>query len=259
MKTALLVVSFGTTHLDTLEKTIVQTENELRGAFPELPFYRAFTSQIVCARLQSKYGMEVRSVETALERIAADGYEQVLLQPTLLIPGEEADRLAASVHSSAGKLKIAMGKPLLGEESDMDALIPILKEAYPVPADTALLLMGHGTDHGANSLYEQFNQKLRQDTGCVMRICTLEGIPTFADAVQELSTLPQRKVTLAPLLFVAGEHAKNDMAGEEPDSLCSLLKASGFTVSPVFQGLGQIAAIRKLFVERAKAAAVDLE
>lgn len=259
MKTALLVVSFGTTHLDTLEQTIVQTENDLRNAFPELPFYRAFTSKIVRSRLQSKFGIEIDSVETALARIAADGYEQVLLQPTLLIPGEEADRLAASVQASAGKLKIAMGKPLLKDEADMDALIPILKEAYPVSSDTALLLMGHGTYHGANSLYERFNQKMRQDTGCVMRICTVEGIPTFADAAQELSVLPQRKVTLAPLLFVAGEHAKNDMAGEDPDSLCSLLKASGFTVTPVLQGLGQLAAIRRLFVERAKAAADALE
>ena len=197
--------------------------------------------------------MEIHSVETALERIAADGYEQVLLQPTLLIPGEEADRLASSVQRSAGKLKIAMGKPLLNEEADMDVLIPILKEAYPVSSDTVLLLMGHGTDHGANRLYERFNQKMRQDAGCVMRICTMEGTPTFADAVEELSALPQRKVTLAPLLFVAGEHVKNDMAGEKPDSLCSILKASGFTATPVLQGLGQLEAIRRLFVERAKA------
>lgn len=259
MKTALLVVSFGTTHLDALEQTIAQTEKELRLAFPDFPFYRAFTSKMVRTRLKSMYGMEIDSVEAALARIAADGCEQVLLQPTLVIPGKEADEIAASVQCCAGKLNIAMGKPLLHDESDMEDLIAILKEAYPVSQDTALLLMGHGSDHGASKLYEQFNQKMRQDREMVMRLCTMKGSPSFADGVAELSSLPQRKVILAPLLLVAGAHVKKDMAGQEPDSLCRMLAASGFTVTPVLQGLGRLEAIRQGFVERAKAAARSLE
>lgn len=259
MKTALLVVSFGTTHLVALEETIAQTEKALCRAFPDFPFYRAFASRVVRTRLKSMYGMEIDGVEAALARIASDGYEQVLLQPTLVIPGKEADEIAAVVQSWAGKLNIAMGKPLLNEESDMEDLISILKEAYPVSQDAALLLMGHGSDHGASRLYEQFNQKMRQSRDFFMRVCTMKGSPSFADGVAELSSLPHRNVTLAPLLFVAGEHVKKDMAGEQPDSLCRMLTASGFMVTPVLQGLGQLEAIRQRFVERAKAAARSLK
>lgn len=251
MKTALLVVSFGTTHLDTFQETIVKTENVLKDAFPSLPFYRAFTSRIVRARLDSKYGMKVDDVETALARIAGDGFTHVLIQPTLLIPGEEFDRLNASIRAAAGDLTVAVGNPLICNEQDMERMIAILKEAYPIGEDSALLLMGHGTYHSANNLYEIMNSKMQNTS---MRICTVEGSPTFDDGVEEMRSLGVQNVTLAPMLFVAGDHAKNDMAGDEPDSLRSLLEEAGFRVTPILQGLGQIDHVRQLYVEQAEKA-----
>ena len=119
--------------------------------------------------------------------------------------------------------------------------------------DTILLLMGHGTEHAANDIYIRLAQKMRK---LPMRLCTVEGTPSFDDAIEELTAQPQRKVQLAPMLFVAGDHAKNDMAGDEPDSLRSMLKAKVYAVSCAIQGLGELADIRNMYVEKAREAFV---
>lgn len=254
MKTALLVVSFGTTHLDTIEKTIVPTEEALRQAFPDYPFYRAFTSKIVRSILDKRYGWKLDDVPTALQRIQQDGFQRVLIQPTLIIPGEENRRMLQDIQTSAGSLQVALGKALMCDESDMEQMIPILLQAYATEPDCGVMMMGHGTDHSANELYEILNRKMSRVSQRVIRVCTVEGTPTFDDAVEMLKAHWMKKVTLAPLLFVAGDHAKHDMAGSEPDSLKSLLEAAGMEVRPVIQGLGELEQIRALYVNRARKA-----
>lgn len=256
MNTGLLVVSFGTTHLDTLEKTIAPTEDALRAAVPGAKCYRAFTSSIVRKRLLSKYAIHVDSVEEAVKRIIADGARTLLVQPTLLIPGEEYDKLCRQIAAAAGDMEVKMGKCLMTNDADLDAMIDLLHRAYPTEDDTVLLLMGHGTDHSANDLYLRLAEKMRARKDFTMRLCTVEGKPDFDDAVEELLSLPQRKVTLAPMLFVAGDHAKNDMAGEEPDSLHCLLEAKGFQVHCRIQGLGELEEVRQHYVKNLLQASV---
>ena len=253
MKTALLVVSFGTTHLDTMKKTIAATENALSAAFPDNPVYRAFTSGVVRKRLKAKFGMQVDSMDEAMARIRTAGYDRVVVQPTLLIPGAEYDKLCTAMEASANGMQITIGKPLLCSEEDMDAMILLLQKAYPIEDDTILLLMGHGTEHSANDIYIRLADKMKHTS---MRLCTVEGNPSFADVMEELSALPQKKILLAPMLFVAGDHAKNDMAGEEPDSLCSMLEAKGYAVSCAIQGLGELADIRNMYAQKAREAIV---
>lgn len=251
MKTALLVVSFGTTHLDTLEKNIARTEDAFRAAFPDFPLYRAFTSGIVRKRLKQNAGLSVDSMEEALSRISQDGFYRVLVQPTLLIPGEEYDKLCNAIRAAAPGLEVRIGEPLLCRDADMDAMIDLLEKAYALPQDTILLLMGHGTAHSANAIYHRLAERMEPHP---MRLCTVEGTPTFGDAVAALTAMPQKKVHLAPLMFVAGDHAKNDMAGPEPDSLRSMLEVQGFTVSWSIQGIGELEDVQKLYIEKAKAA-----
>ena len=253
MKTALLVVSFGTTHLDTMKKTIVATENALAVAFPDITVFRAFTSGVVRKRLKARFDMQVDGIEEAMARIYAADYDRVVVQPTLLIPGAEYDKLCAAIEASAKGMQIAIGKPLLCCQEDMDAMIQLLQKAYPIEDDTILLLMGHGTEHSANNIYIRLADKMKHTS---MRLCTVEGTPSFDDVMEELSTLLQKKILLAPMLFVAGDHAKNDMAGDEPDSLRSMLKAKGYAVSCAIQGLGELADIRNMYVEKAREAFV---
>lgn len=257
MKTAIMVVSFGTTHLDTLEKTILAVEEDLMAAFPSAHFYRAFTSKIVRSRLKSKYDMTVDSVEEALERMKSDGVERVVVQPTLLIPGEEYDRLRSKVLLNAGDMEIAMSQPLLWDDKDLKSMMKILQQAYPVAEDTVLLAMGHGTEHESNCLYVRLAELMKKQGGS-LAVCTVEGKPDFEDAIKLLKGQEKRKVHLVPMLLVAGDHSKNDMAGEEPDSLRGQLEQEEFEVSWTLQGLGEISAVRELYVRRAKAACETL-
>lgn len=251
MKTALLIVSFGTTHPDTLKECIVKTEECISAAFPSYPMYRAFTSRIVRSRLESRYGIVVDDVETALAKIAADGFTHVLVQPTLLIPGEENDRLLASLRAAANGLQLAVGAPLLSDDRDLDRIIDILQKVYPTDRDTVLLLMGHGTEHRGNEVYRRLIQKMKARTDVTMRLCTVDSSPSFTEIVGELTELGCKRVRLAPLLFVAGDHAKNDMSGDDPESLRSRLTAAGISTECILQGLGQHPEVRQLYIQKA--------
>ena len=253
MKLGILAVSFCTTHMETLEKTIQAAETDLAAAFPSVRVYRAFTSGMVRNRLKSKSGLNVDSVPEALERMRADGVSHAIVQTTLLIPGEEFDLLRRDVLAHAGPVKTVLGLPLLWDDGDFDAVIDILERAYPVQSDEVLLLMGHGTSHGANNLYLRLAQRMEAQ-GEQMILCTVEGSPTFEDALKTLRTQSRREIRLAPLLLVAGDHAKNDMAGDSPDSLRHRLEREGFRVSCHVQGLGELPAVRQRLVSRARAA-----
>lgn len=106
--------------------------------------------------------------------------------------------MCASVKQAAEELRFSVGHPLLCDSSDLDKITAILRESYPTETDTILLAMGHGTEHDANHLYEQLAENFRTQKGFPMRLCTVESTPTFADAIQELKALPQRKVLLIP-------------------------------------------------------------
>ena len=258
MRTAVLAVSFGTTHLDALRADIVPVEEALADAFPGCPVYRAFTSGVVRRRLRERQNMHVDSVEEALARIRSDGMGRVVVQPTLLLPGEEYDGLCAALPAADG-LEVRAGRPLLYGEDDLDGVIAALRQAYPVGEDTALLLMGHGTAHAANALYEAMARRLRALPGAAVRLCTVEGVPTFEDAAAELAALGRPRALLVPLLLAAGDHAKNDMAGPAPGSLRARLEAAGLRTACVLGGLGRLDGIRALYVRRALQAAGGLD
>lgn len=254
MKNAIVIVSFGTTHLDTLEKTICAVERDIQAVFPETPCFRAFTSPTVRKRLAAKYGMRIDSVPEALEKLEQHGFTHVTVQPTLLLPGEEYDRLCRNLQDAAGKITVSIGLPLLWDDNDIQSMAQILKSAYPIPEDTILLAMGHGTSHEADSIYF----RLRKEMNAMgMELCTVEGGIDFEAAVTNLLDQPKRKVHLVPLLLVAGDHSKNDMAGDEPDSLKSRLSAAGFNVTYSLTGLGEIPAVRQVYCRRAKAVIAD--
>lgn len=247
MKKAILIVSFGTTHLDTLEKNIGAVERDIQVVCPDIPCFRAFSSPTVRKRLAERHGLQTDSVETALKKLERSGYTDVLVQPTLLLPGEEYDRLCRGAAEAAGSMKISFGQPLLWEDAAIQEMARILQQAYPVPEDTVLLAMGHGTAHAADNVYS----RLREEMNALgMELCTVEGRIDFDAAVSGLLAQPKRKVHLVPLLLVAGDHSKNDMAGETPDSLRSRLSEAGFTVTYSLTGLGELPAVRRIYCRR---------
>jgi len=231
-----------------MENCIAATERAIGNVFPECPVYRAFLSNVVRKRLLTKYQLAIDTVEEALERILQDGYQKVVVQPTLILGGIEYDLLVGKLQAEK-RLQIVTGRALLETEEDCQVLADVIMEENPLKEQETLMLMGHGTDHAANEVYLKL-QDIFAERNYSCFIGTVEGIPSFEDAVEKLVAGQASKAKLLPLMFVAGDHAKNDMAGEE-DSLYSMVRDAGVAAEVIIRGLGESERIRKIYGERA--------
>ncbi|WP_297208772.1 sirohydrochlorin cobaltochelatase [uncultured Flavonifractor sp.] len=251
---ALLAVSFGTSHADTLEKTIAAIEADLAAAFPERTLRRAFTSGMILRRWRRERGVELDDVPTALEKLAEEGYTDVLLQPTHVMNGEEYHKLSAQAEKFRRRfIRMAVGVPLLTAAEDYLELGRALLEVLPPrAAERVVVYMGHGSEHQANSAYALMEYAFHDLGRTDILVGTVEGYPDFAAVLRRLAERPQAKeVELRPLMTVAGDHAKNDLAGEEENSWKHVLESMGYGVTCVLTGLGEYSQVRALFVKHA--------
>lgn len=253
---AILVVSFGTSYNDSREATIGAIENAIAEAFPEYEVRRAFTSQIIIDKLKERDGLEIDNVEEALDRAVADGIKTLVVQPTHLMNGFEYTDLETALKDYEGKFeKVVLAQPLLTSDADFDAVISAITE-HTVSYDdgeTAICFMGHGTEADSNAVYAKLQEKITAAGFENYFIGTVEAEPSLEDvlaAVKEKGNY--KKVILEPLMVVAGDHANNDMAGDEEDSWKSTFEAEGFEVECLLEGLGQNEAIQKIYVEHTK-------
>ena len=275
----LLVVSFGTSFNDSRAMDIGGVEAALAAAFPEWSVRRAFTAQIIVNHVAARDDEWIDNVDQALARAAANGVRELVVQPTHLMHGAEYDELTAALDKAAGLFeRVAVAEPLLGPvgrdasavNEDKAAVAAAVTEAAvreagyesqaAAEADgTAFVFLGHGTSHTAKVSYSQMQRQM-EALGCGnVFIGTVEGEPedTACEAVLEkVRQAGYKKVVLRPLMVVAGDHANNDMAGEEEDSWLSRFEASGAFESVACQiaGLGRIPAVQELYVQHTRAA-----
>lgn len=259
MKKAILVVSFGTSYEKTRKLTIEKIEGMITERYKDYEVRRAFTAHGVIRTLKNKYGIEVDTPEQAMEKLKEEGVNQVILQPLHLIPGEEYDYIKNVVQAFQKQNcfeSIKLGRPLLhfkGEGNipdDYDIMAKALMTQLPKELDDneAVVLMGHGSHHPANAVYSCL-QKVLEDCGCKNTfIGTIDGYPTLEYVINALKKKNIQKVTLMPLLLVAGDHAINDMAGEEEDSWKSILESEGFKVNIYLHGLGENPEIQNIYI-----------
>lgn len=256
-KKALLAVSFGTSFPDTLQKTIAAIECDLATAMPERTLRRAFTSGIIIRKLKSRDGVAIDDVPTALARLKSEGFTDVVIQPTHMMNGDEYDKLCTQAGPYAdGFERLIIGRPLLSAVEDYKAVAEaVLAELPDKREDTALVFMGHGTEHHANAAYAQLEYVLRDLGRRDVLIGTVEGYPGLEEVLRRLGEQPNvRRIILYPLMVVAGDHARNDLAGEGEDSWLSRLTALGYEVGSHLRGLGEYPGIRTLFTAHARAA-----
>lgn len=248
MKKAILAVSFGTTYPDTLEQTIAATERALAAAYPDWEVRRAFTSGMIIQKLQRRDGLKIDNVAQAMDRLEAEGFTHVAVQSTHVMHGEEYEKMLSQLEPHRLRMRLSVGAPLLHAEADYAAVADALLDWLPpLEQDEALVFMGHGTAHFANAAYAQMEHVLRARNDRIY-FATVEGYPTLESVRQRLAHWPEiQKLLLTPFMLVAGDHARNDMAGDE-DSWKTELEAAGYPVRCVLQGLGQCPAIRALFV-----------
>ena len=255
MKKAILVVSFGTSYLDTLEKTIEKAEKQIRDNFSEYDIYRAFTSHKIIKKLKEKYEIFIDTPEEMLEKLYEYGYGEVIMQPLHMIPGEEFMYIKKIGDFFKEKFEILkVGRPIFyyqGIEElpqDYSLFIEATKELYE--ENNAVVLMGHGTAHPANSVYGCL-QAVFEDEGYEnVFVTTVEGYPNFENVIKRLRRRNISEVTIAPLMVVAGDHARNDMASDEDESLKSMLEAEGIKVNVHMKGLGESEKFNQLYINR---------
>ena len=249
MGKGILVVSFGTSHIDTMEKTITVIEQDIARQFPEWSVYRAFTSRMIVRKLKRTENMEIDTVEEALRRMVADGISEVIVQPTHIINGIENDRMMEDLmeHMSLFR-KIRVGKPLLSSVDDYKKAIHAVMSEVGLETGEMLVLMGHGTDHHANAAYPTLEYTFHALGYNQVLVGTVESFPELKNVMAKLEIAEKKKIALMPFMLVAGDHAKNDMAGEE-DSWKTELEDAGYAVRVILKGLGEFEGIRKIFLE----------
>ena len=186
MKKAILAVSFGTSYPDTLRKTIAATEQALAEAFPDWEVRRAFTSGMIIRKLKERDGVEIENVHQAMHRLEEEGYTHVAVQSTHVMHGEEYEKMLSQLEPYRLRMKISVGMPLLHSEEDYHSVAKALLNWLPtLDADEALVLMGHGTTHFANSAYAQMEHMLQASCDRVY-LATVEGYPTLDSVERQL-------------------------------------------------------------------------
>lgn len=257
-KQAILVVSFGTSYNDSRDVTIGAVENAIAKAYPDYEVRRAFTSQIIIDKLKDRDGLEIDNVTQALDRAVSDGVKTLVVQPTHLMDGYEYTDLKDELDKYNDKFDtVVIGAPLLTSDEDFEAVIKAItdKTASYVDGNTAIAFMGHGTEAASNAVYAKLQQMITADGYKDYYIGTVEATPSIDDVVAALNAAGSYdKVVLEPLMVVAGDHANNDMAGDEDDSWKSVLESEGYEVECIIEGLGQIEAIQNLYVQHTGAA-----
>ena len=266
-KDAIVVMSFGTTYKDTRAKTIDATVDAIKAAHPNTKVVTAFTSHIIRDRIQQKEGITYPTPEEALDQLKAEGYTRVALTSLDVIPGMEYNYDVAVYNLYKNNFKkMTLGTPLMywmGQEGQTDEVVQTIKAVqsqFPkLGKEDALLIMAHGTPDPSNAYYSVIQDRIHSLGLKNVYIYTVEGTPNLEQVVPQLKMHGIKHVTLMPFMMVAGDHANNDMAGNEPDSHKSILEKDGFKVDTYLHGLGENQNIRNIFVERANEAWDALE
>lgn len=259
----ILVVSFGTSYSNSRHVTIGAIEDAIREAYPDYQVRRAFTAQTIIDKLKKEENIEIDNVKQALDRAVANGVKTLIVQPTHLMNGLEYNDLKKELDKYKDKFdKIALGKPLLTSDEDYKQVIAAITNDTKeyLDGETAICFMGHGTEADSNKVYATMQEKLKAAGYNDYFVGTVEATPTVDDVIAQVKESGKyKRVILQPLMVVAGDHANNDMAGNEEDSWATKFKAAGFEVKPVLRGLGQIYDIQKIYLEHVKAAIDSLK
>ncbi len=254
----ILAVSFGTSFEDTRSVTIGAIESALAERNPEYEVRRAFTSNIIRKKLLERDGIKIDSVPKALEKLAAEGVKKVVVMPTHMLEGEEFEKkIVSEVKRYKDRFEdIRIGRALLTEDLDFRHMAVILDQmTAPFSGeDTARVFMGHGTEHSANEGYARLQQTIERLGITDMFIGTVEAEPTLEDMVKIVKERGFKNVLLSPLMIVAGDHATNDMAGDDEGSWKSTFEKAGCKVTCRIAGLGSDWRIQRMIAFHCKKA-----
>ena len=255
-KKAILVVSIGTIHKETREKTINSIEEEIKKAYPNYSIYRAFTSKLIIKKLIKNDNLKINTINEALEKIINDNIKELIIQPTHIVNGIENNIMIETISNYKDKFEsIKIGDPLLTSTKDYNKLIDIIIKKFSyLKENEALICVGHGSNNCVNSNYERLNYMFKEKGFKNIFVVTIKGYSNLSNIILELKNLNPKKITLMPLMFVSGNHVLKDIIGDNKDSWKSILEDNGFKVEYSLKSLGEYKEIRKIYIEHIKEA-----
>lgn len=255
MKKAILVVSFGTSHLDALNSSIKKIEDLVEDTFKEYDVFRSFTSHMIVRKLKEKYDMDILFPEDALKKLEKEGYEEVIVQPLHIMPGEEFDYIKHMVKEYECHFKkIETGRPIFYYEGfgdgpdDYTAFLNNMEKI--IEENSPCVLVGHGSAHPSNAVYGCLQSVISDKDYENVFVGTIEGYPNFSNVLKNVNKKNIKELTIIPLMVVAGDHAKNDMASDDEDSWKSRFESEGIKTNVILKGLGEYEEFRNLYIER---------
>ena len=255
MKKAILVVSFGTSYTENREKTLHAIEKTIANKYGKI--YTAYTSKMILKKILKRDGISFCNVTQAFEQMKKDGITDVLVQPTHILNGIENDLMKEDALAFEKDFNsIAFGDPLITTTEDIFEVVKGLGATYgDVSEKTAVVFMGHGSEHVVNTTYAAIDYAFKDLGYANFFMGTVEGYPELEQVIKLLKKGNYKNVLLAPFMIVAGDHANNDMIGNEEDSWLNQLTKEGFNVAYRMTGLGELSFIHNIFlnhIERVK-------
>lgn len=255
-KEAILVVSFGTSYINAINKSIEAIENKIKSNFNNYEVRRAFTSQFIINKIKNRDNIIIDNVSDAMDKLIKDGFKKVIVQPTHVISGYEYNKIIELINPYKDKLNILYGKPLITSNKDYEEVAEIIiKNTKDYNnKENVIVFMGHGTKHNANIVYENLNRIFIQKGYNNYFVGTVEAIPSLQDILTKTKEFKAKKVVLFPLMIVSGDHVINDMSSDRDGSWKSEFKKMNIYVECVLKGLGEYDKIQDIFVRHIKEA-----
>ena len=259
--TAIILVSFGTSFKESREATIDAVTKDVQAVYAEAKVYPAFTSNIIREKIEREEKVHIMDVNEALQAAQDAGCRYVVLQPTHMMYGLEYNEMKALAAPFADSFeKIVYGEPLLSTNEDISAVLKAVVPEIKTGKKEAVVFMGHGTEYFSNFLYAAMDYQAKLEGYNNVFVGTVEAFPSAEDVIALTKKAGFKSVTLTPLMLVAGDHANNDMAGDDDDSWKNQFLKAGFkNVNTLVKGLGEYSAVRKIYIEHIKDALEDLE
>jgi len=251
----ILVTSFGTSYPETRIKTIEACEKKIAEAFPEYRIKRAFTSVMVRKIIKKNEGIDIPGTGEALDALHKEGVKEVIIQPLHIITGEEYEEKIVQIANGKRHLftELKIGRPILGNMDDFTLAVKAIQHQIPVlKKNQSVIFMGHGSHHAANAGYAMLNLLLEKNNIQNVYVGTVENIPDIGDVRAFLKKRNVTEVILMPFMLVAGDHAQNDMAGDEEGSWKNILSGNKYNVRTELRGLGENPLIQEMYVQHVR-------
>lgn len=245
----ILVVSFGTTKDGPRARSLNKIQEEIQTNYDDIPSTFAYTSDLVICKLSAR-GVQAPRLFQGLNTLKEWGVTDVYVLPTHLLYGYEYEKIQESLEKVRGEFSaIHLAPPLLNNTDFQLDVIEIMAKHHEVPEDTALLLVGHGSEHLSNVVYPALDYMAKEQGFSHVFVATIDGYPQIDNVLPLLLASSYRKVLVAPLMVVAGTHASDDIASDRPDSVKSILEKAGFSVTTSLEGMGEIPKIREKYYD----------